>query len=368
MQIFSVGGSVRDELLGRGAQDRDFVVLQASEEEFLSRYPEAKRVGRQHSVYIHKGREYTLSHSATIQEDLRQRDLTINALARDVYGRYYGLPGSFSDLRLRILRPVHPDNFFRDPLRVLRAARMAACLPQFIVHPQLETVLRDLAKSGSLGRVASERAGREAVKACSCPNPGRFLEVLCRNRCLSPWLVLLSQVRDLGSASWREEPLLARQAATVMDRVAGEPTTVWMALCHCLGSLSYASEPSAIWEAQAASLARDIGQRLRLSKRLIGAGEAAAGWITAGGNYPRLPTDLQVDLLLGLYARSLVQPMLRLIQAVAKLDLQEQVYRDLELVLSIKLPPEYRKLGPLSGQVLKDLRCRALERNRRLKR
>jgi tRNA nucleotidyltransferase (CCA-adding enzyme) len=362
MRIYAVGGSVRDELLGRGAQDRDFVVLQASQEEFLARFPEAKQVGREHPVFIHQGREFTLSSSQHILDDLQERDLTVNALARDEGGRCIGLPQSLSDLKQGILRPVHRDNFFSDPLRAFRAARLAACLPQFSVHPELEEALQDLGRSSCLTGIAPERVGREATKACACARPGRFLRLLDDNGCLRAWFAPLAEAGHAARASsLRTDARPAGEAAAVMDRVAGDALTVWMGLCHVFASLR--QDPGAVpaWCGKGASTAQRLGVSLRLPKRFIKAGEAAAGWITAACHYLRLPAALRVELLLGLQARRLVQPMARLVDAVAGVDLQDRLAGDLELVLSVKLPPEERGRGARSGRILHRLRSRALE-------
>lgn len=362
MRIYAVGGSVRDELLGRGAQDRDFVVLQASQEEFLARFPEAKRVGREHPVFIHQGREYTLSPSPHILDDLQRRDLTVNALARDEDGRCIGLPQSLSDLKQGILRPVHRDNFFSDPLRAFRGARLAACLPQFFVHPELEQVLQDLGRSSCLTSIAPERVGREASKACACPRPGRFLRLLGDNGCLGEWFAPLAEAgHEAFASSLRMDSRPAWQAAAVMDRVAGDAHTAWMGLCHTFASLSQDPVTVGVWNSIGASTARRLGEILRLPKRFIRAGEAAAGWITAACHYLRLPAALRVELLLGLQARRLVQPMIRLADAVAGIDLKKRLPGDLELVLSVKLPPEERGRGARSGRILHRLRSRALE-------
>jgi tRNA nucleotidyltransferase (CCA-adding enzyme) len=365
MQIYAVGGSVRDELLGRGAQDRDFVVLQASQDDFLARFPGAKRVGREHPVFILQGREYTLSQAPHILEDLGTRDLTVNALAREESGRCIGLPQSFSDLKHRILRPVHRDNFFSDPLRAFRAARLAACLPQFSVHPELEEVLWDLGRSSSLKDIAPERVGREAAKACACVRPGRFLRLLDDNGCLGSWFAPMAEAGDAaGGCSLRSDSRPARQAATVMDRLTGDALAVWMGLCHVLASLRRDPLPDAVREEEAARAARRLGERIRLPRRFIQAGEAAAGWITAACHYLRLPAALQVELLFGLQARRLVQLMIRLVEAVAGMDLRQRLIEDLELVRAVKLPPEERGRGARSGRVLQGLRARALESRR----
>ncbi|HCA27939.1 MAG TPA: multifunctional CCA tRNA nucleotidyl transferase/2'3'-cyclic phosphodiesterase/2'nucleotidase/phosphatase, partial [Betaproteobacteria bacterium] len=143
MKVYRVGGAVRDELLGRKGQDRDYVVVGATAEELIQQG--FKPVGKDFPVFLHPRthEEYALArterktargykgfhvHAApevTLEQDLARRDLTINAIARDAHGNLIDPFDGVGDLKAGVLRHVGPA-FIEDPVRVLRAARFAA--------------------------------------------------------------------------------------------------------------------------------------------------------------------------------------------------------------------------------------------------
>ena len=143
MQVFLVGGAVRDRLLGLQVRERDYVVVGARAEELLAQGYEP--VGRDFPVFLHpqtreeyalarierkQGHGYTgfacyAAPEVTLEEDLLRRDLTINAIAEDAEGQLHDPYGGQADLAARLLRHVSPA-FSEDPLRVLRTARFAA--------------------------------------------------------------------------------------------------------------------------------------------------------------------------------------------------------------------------------------------------
>ncbi len=143
MQIYLVGGAVRDELLGIPIVEKDWVVVQATQEELTSQgYNE---VGRDFPVFLHPKthEEYALARTerkikpgyrgfvcdfnpnVTLEEDLSRRDLTINAMAKDAKGNIIDPFNGQKDIKNKILRHVSPA-FIEDPVRVLRVARFAA--------------------------------------------------------------------------------------------------------------------------------------------------------------------------------------------------------------------------------------------------
>jgi tRNA nucleotidyltransferase (CCA-adding enzyme) len=144
MDVYEVGGAVRDSLLGLPVAERDYVVVGATADELLDLG--YRQVGRDFPVFLHpdSGAEYALArlerktgsgHTAfavdaanvSLEDDLKRRDLTINAIARDDHGRIYDPYGGRRDLDARELRHVSPA-FAEDPLRVLRVTRFAARL------------------------------------------------------------------------------------------------------------------------------------------------------------------------------------------------------------------------------------------------
>lgn len=106
--VYLVGGAVRDRLLGRTPREYDFA-FDADEATFLQRNPEARKVGKGVSVFLLRGQEF-MPLEGTLEEDMRRRDLTINALAEDRDGNLLGHPDALSDLREGILRPASPTS------------------------------------------------------------------------------------------------------------------------------------------------------------------------------------------------------------------------------------------------------------------
>ena len=202
MEVYLVGGAVRDELLGREVKERDWVVVGGSAEALKKLG--YKQVGRDFPVFLHPEthEEHALARTErktapghggfateagpdiSLTADLARRDLTINAMARDGRGRLIDPFGGREDLRRRRLRHV-ADAFAEDPLRVFRVARFAAALEGFDVHPETQAFMAGMA--ASLGELAAERVWREFSKALAAPAPQRFLEVLKDCGCLSPW-------------------------------------------------------------------------------------------------------------------------------------------------------------------------------------
>ena len=234
--VYLVGGAVRDRLLGRTPREYDFA-FDADEATFLQRNPEARKVGKSVSVFLLRGQEF-MPLEGTLEEDMRRRDLTINALAEDRDGNLLGHPDALSDLREGILRPASPTSFRDEPVRVFRLARMACELPSFTVHPEAVAQMRAVAGEGLLGRIPAERVGRELMKALASPKPSRWLSVLAEGNCLSPWFRELETSMDIpaGPVAYHSGSVMAH-LMDVMDAVAGDPLCVWMALCHDLGKI-----------------------------------------------------------------------------------------------------------------------------------
>jgi tRNA nucleotidyltransferase (CCA-adding enzyme) len=197
MQVYLVGGAVRDELLARAVRERDWVVVGAVPAE-LERLG-YRAVGREFPVYLHPEtqEEYALarlerkvapgyrgfvtehSPAVTLEEDLLRRDLTINAMARSVDGRIIDPYGGRADLQARVLRHVSPA-FAEDPVRILRVARFAARFADlgFTIAPETMALMRTMVANGETTALVSERVWRELEGAISTASPERCFEVL----------------------------------------------------------------------------------------------------------------------------------------------------------------------------------------------
>lgn len=197
MQVYLVGGAVRDALLGREPVERDWVVVGARPADLEA--AGYRRVGRDFPVFLHpeSGEEYALARTerksghgyrgfdvhagpgVTLAEDLRRRDLTVNAIARAADGTLIDPCGGRGDLERRRLRHVSPA-FAEDPLRVLRAARFAARFEPlgFEIADETRTLMRRMAASGELDWLVPDRVWQETERALGEPAPARFFDEL----------------------------------------------------------------------------------------------------------------------------------------------------------------------------------------------
>ena len=368
MKILLVGGAVRNQLLGLPVRDRDYLVLEATVEDFLSAHPGAKPVGKTFPVFIYKGEEYSFPRGKGLEQDLAGRDFTVNALARDKTGALYHHPLALADIEARVLRPASLRSLSDDPLRAFRAARFLAELPGFSAHPELVEAMRRTAASGALGQPYAERVGQEVQKACAGARPGEFLRLLDQGRSFAPWYAELSQasVIPAGPRQFHDSSVL-EHTARVMDRLAGDPMAVWMGLCHDLGkTLTLEQElPRHIGhDKRGEAVAQTLGMRLRLPTRLVNAGADAARWHMLGGRYPELRDATRVDLLFRLKSRGVLRELFRLVQADTDQDLLPEAQADLDAALTAVLPPEARDQGEKSGELLRSLRIKALRVDR----
>lgn len=195
MKTYLVGGAVRDKLLRRKIKERDWVVVGATLQEMLARG--FKQVGRDFPVFLHPktheeyalarterktGKGYTqfqcyFDPSVTLEEDLKRRDLTINAIAQTVNGKLIDPYGGIKDLKQKILRHVSAA-FAEDPVRILRVARFAARFGDFKIHPQTNALMRHMLHQGEVDALVPERVWQELERALKEPHPERFFMVL----------------------------------------------------------------------------------------------------------------------------------------------------------------------------------------------
>ncbi len=197
MQIYLVGGAVRDKLLGYASGDRDHVVVGALPEDLLALG--YKPVGKDFPVFLHPdtSEEYALARTerkhghgyhgflfqadatVTLEQDLARRDLTINAIAEDADGALIDPFGGVGDIEARMLRHVSPA-FVEDPVRVLRVARFAARFAPlgFTVAPETMALMRQMVHEGEVDHLVPERVWAETRKALGEAQPSAFLRVL----------------------------------------------------------------------------------------------------------------------------------------------------------------------------------------------
>jgi len=302
MEVYEVGGAVRDALLGRDVHERDWVVVGATAEELLQ--CGYRQVGKDFPVFLHPrtGEEYALArtetkiapghsgfrvHAApdvTLEQDLARRDLTINAIARDAEGRLVDPHGGQADLEARVLRHVSRA-FVEDPLRVLRVARFRAQFAElgFAIAPETLALMTEVARSGELEALRPERVWQETDKALVGPSPRTYFEVL---RSCSALGRVFPEVEALFGvpqpAKWHPEidtgvhTLMALDIATALSP---DGAVRFATLTHDLGK---AQTPAAILpkhrghEDRSVALIAALAQRLPIPKRYRELAEAVA--------------------------------------------------------------------------------------------
>ncbi len=302
VKIYRVGGSVRDELIGRPVVDRDWVVVGATPETMLA--SGFRPVGRDFPVFLHpetreeyalarterkhgqgyRGFEFFASPEVTLEDDLARRDLTINAMARGPDGSLIDPHGGARDLAAGVLRHVSPA-FAEDPLRILRVARFAARFG-FVVAPETEMLMRRLVASGELATLAAERVWQELARGLMEAHPSRMLSVLrdcgALHRLLPEVDALYGVPQPLAHHPEFDTgvhvALALDWAAASADRGATLPVR-FAILAHDLGK---AATPAAEWprhlrhEQRGARLAERLSARLRVPQECRDAARLAA--------------------------------------------------------------------------------------------
>jgi tRNA nucleotidyltransferase (CCA-adding enzyme) len=284
MKIYLVGGAVRDELLGLPVVERDWVVVGA--DAAMMRAQGFVPADRSFPVFFHpdSGDEYALARrevkrgegyrgfevyagpDVSLEEDLRRRDLTINAMARDEAGTITDPYGGREDLDAGLLRHVS-EAFVEDPLRVLRVARFAAKLGAHGFHVAHAThqLMRRMVRDGEMAHLTVERLWREMVRAVQTDQPWRFFEVLHRCGALQslvpPLATSMGEVTAHGDEG-DSRPIAALKRASAAAQDA--PRRLAATLLGCVESGAAAEELVAGLRAD-----RDTAQLLK---------RAAAAW------------------------------------------------------------------------------------------
>lgn len=230
MQVYLVGGAVRDELLGLPVKDKDYVVVGATPAAMLA--AGYKSVGKDFPVFLHPQThdEYALARTerkvaqgykgfvvhasidVTLEEDLARRDLTVNAMAKDAHGQIIDPYQGRADLQGKIFRHVSPA-FAEDPVRILRAARLAARFPEFSVAEQTNQLMQQMVAAGEVDALVAERVWQELAKGLMEQRPSRLFEVL--QACGA-----LARILPELAAAWEREPDRARKLLQTLNQAA----------------------------------------------------------------------------------------------------------------------------------------------------
>ena len=257
MELFVVGGAVRDALLGRPQSDRDWVAVGATPQQMVDLG--YRPVGRDFPVFLHPhtheevalarterktaagyhGFQFHAAPEVSLVEDLARRVLTINAMAQDAQGRLIDPYGGERDLQDGVLRHVSPA-FAEDPVRLLRLARFAARFPHFTIAPETLALARALVAAGEVDALVPERVWQELARGLMEPSPGRLWTVLHDTGAL-PRLApgaeaVMTALPALQRAAEADEPLHVRLAVTLQP--CADPAAVarhWRAPAEVIG-------------------------------------------------------------------------------------------------------------------------------------
>jgi len=304
MKVYLVGGAVRDELLGRAVRERDWVVVGTTPQQMLD--AGYRQVGRDFPVFLHpetseeyalarterktgpgyRGFELEFSPEITLEDDLRRRDLTINAMARDADGTLIDPHGGRADLEARKLRHVS-EAFSEDPVRILRVARFLARYEPlgFSIAPETLARMRAIVAAGEADALVAERTWQETAKALSEPTPAAWLRALRECGALARIFPELEALYGVPQPEkWHPEIDTGLHMELVMQAVAAltpEPRIRFAALMHDLGK---GRTPRSQWprhighEESGARLVETVCERLRVPADYRELAMLAARW------------------------------------------------------------------------------------------
>ena len=288
MKVYQVGGAVRDRLLGAEPGDRDWVVVGATPQQLLDQG--YTPVGKDFPVFLHPQtrEEYALARterksapgyrgfvvhadpSVTLEDDLRRRDLTVNAIAQDEAGALIDPFGGAADLRAGVLRHVS-EAFAEDPVRILRLARFAARWPHFSVAPETMALAARMVEAGEADALVAERVWQELSRGLMEAQPSRMLAVLRECGALGRLLPEVDRLWGVPQpAAHHPEVDTGVHLMLVLDmaaRLAAPLPVRWACLVHDLGK---GSTPKDEWprhiahEARSVELARSVCERLKV--------------------------------------------------------------------------------------------------------
>ena len=288
MKTYTVGGAVRDGLLGLPVKDRDHVVVGATPEEMLAQG--FRPVGKDFPVFLHPDthEEYALArterktapgykgfafHAApdvTLEDDLARRDLTINAIAQDEDGTLVDPYHGQADIERRIFRHVS-DAFIEDPVRILRLARFAARFADFSVAPETNALMRRMVDDGEVDALVPERVWQEIARGLMEAKPSRMFEVLRGCGALARIMPELDALWGVPQPEkWHPEIDTGVHVMLVIDWAAGQGYALPVRFAALMHDLGKGATPPEMWprhhghEARSVQLAEQVCARLKV--------------------------------------------------------------------------------------------------------
>jgi tRNA nucleotidyltransferase (CCA-adding enzyme) len=288
MQVYLVGGAVRDERLGIPVNERDWCVVGATPADLTDKG--YKQVGKDFPVFLHpeSGEEYALARTerktaagyhgfefltspdVTIEDDLGRRDLTINAIAQDADGNIVDPYGGINDIDNRILRHVS-SAFIEDPVRVLRVARFAARFAAlgFRIAPETMQLMRSMVTDGEVDALVPDRVWKETESALAGNNSRVFFEVLRECGALR---VLFPEVDVLFGIpqpeKWHPEIDTGLHVMMVLEQAEKLSTDLEVRFAALVHDLGKGTTPKRVWPSHAGHEQRGVKMIRSFAKRL----------------------------------------------------------------------------------------------------
>ncbi|MBU6468421.1 MAG: multifunctional CCA tRNA nucleotidyl transferase/2'3'-cyclic phosphodiesterase/2'nucleotidase/phosphatase [Betaproteobacteria bacterium] len=373
MKIYQVGGALRDELLGLSVQDRDYVVVGATVEDMIERG--FKPVGNDFPVFLHpktheeyalarterkkglgyKGFSVHASPEVTLEEDLRRRDLTINAMARGGDGQIIDPYGGIKDCQQRVLRHVS-EAFVEDPVRILRVARFLARFKRpfgFTLAPETLALMKTMSANGEVDALVPERVWQELSRALMETTPSAFFEVL--EECGA-----LNKIVPQLAAYW---PTQQHRALEFVDQLAALKQNLNERFAGWLLAIFSATE-------NAAPSIEAICQQLKCPRECKDL--TLLAYQLSQARLEKIQTSAQDTLTLLEHTDALRRPeryreALTLVLLLRHASLEEAtnhpLYRAASLLQPIKLPSVEELSVPEKIALMKELRLQALQQN-----
>lgn len=317
--LYSVGGQVRDELMGRPIYDRDYCVTGISKENFVTLFPKAKVIGKsfevfeiEHSQFAlarkevkngvgHKEFEIKVGENITIEEDLARRDITINSIAKDVLtGTIIDPYNGRRDVEKKVIRAT-TDAFSEDPLRVYRVARFAA-QTEFKVEENTLKLMHSLKEE--LTTLSKERVFVEFKKALESNKPSLFFDTLRKANVLD---VHFKEIYDLIGAlqpiEYHPEGDSYNHTMMVVDKSVELTDDVVIRFSSLVHDLGKGITPSKMYphhydhDKNGVELVKNLGARIGAPVKWIECGKVAAREHMRGGIFYKMTPSKKVSFI-----------------------------------------------------------------------
>lgn len=388
--ILEVGGVVRDRLLGRKPKDVDFVVVGTTAEQFENAFPGSYPTGKAFPVFRYEDMEFALARTekkegaghkgfavqahpdVTLEQDLLRRDFTCNAIAQcPETGTLCDPYNGREDIKNKILRPVNPNAFADDPLRIYRMARFAA---QLEFTPTKEAFDLAAASVEELRELSVERVWVETEKALQGKKPSSFFRVLQTIGALDVHFPEVGKLYGVAQPVEHHHGFCAfEHTMEVLDQTRHQTDDVavlWAALVHDLGK---GVTPKELLpkhhghDVAGVSLAKSMGKRLKVPKKVVAAGLLAASQHMRAHRFAELRPGKIVRLLEEIKKfPGGVDGFWALLKADGSSEKEYQLASECAAKISaVKLPDKWKGLGKKSGELLFQLKTEAINKTKK---